>query len=82
MAKVSLYSIHDSKVGVYNAPFVQANDNAAIRAFTDEVNNPDSLLNRHPEDFTLFCLGSYDDDVATSTLFPVSIVSGLSVKVS
>ena len=82
MAKVSLYSIFDSKVGVYNAPFVQANDNSATRAFSDEVNNPDSLLNRHPEDFTLFCLGSYDDDVAQTTLFPVLVVSALSVKVS
>lgn len=44
----------------------------ALRTFRQEVNNPQSPLNKHPTDYELHILGSYDDQTgfinATSEL--------------
>ena len=36
----------------------------ALRAFEDQVNNPESQIASHPEQFTLFRIGTYDDQTA------------------
>lgn len=44
----------------------------AVRSFGDEVNRvaDGNSLNRHPEDFELYELGSYSDSDASFTLLP------------
>ena len=59
--KLSIYTIHDVKAQNYGKPFYAFNDDVARRSFEQEVNNPESTLNRAPEDYTLFCIGSFDD---------------------
>lgn len=60
----NMYSIYDSKVGVYTSPMMFRNDAECIRQFETEANNPESKLNKHAEDYTVFLLGEYDDDTA------------------
>lgn len=55
------YSVLDDKAGIYAHPFFVANDNIAIRTFADECKNPQSILNKHPEDFRLYRVGKFDD---------------------
>lgn len=55
-----LYSIYDSCTGTYNTPFIMDNDNSALRTFSDYCLIPDTTLAKHPEDFSLYCLGSYN----------------------
>lgn len=61
--KLCVYSIFDVKAGVFNTPFFQVNDQVAKRAFSDLVNDPQSMLFKHPEDFTLWRLGEFDDQL-------------------
>lgn len=60
--KLNIYAVHDNKVKAYGTPFFQITDGQAIRAFQDNVNSTtESQITKHPEDFTLFKLGEYDD---------------------
>ena len=55
-----LYSIYDICSGTYCTPFVLESDNSALRSFSDYCLIPDTTLSKHPEDFELYCLGSYN----------------------
>lgn len=75
--KVNLYSIFDSKLATYGKPWYELTDAAAIRAFADAVadsSNPNNQYNKHPEDFSLYVLGSFDDQTAVfKTCAPISL---------
>ncbi len=59
-----LYCLRDNKIGEFNAPCVFANDAAAMRAFGDMViNDKQSLVSLHPEDFTLEFIGLFNPDL-------------------
>lgn len=64
---LSVYSIFDAAVGTFARPFFMANNGQAMRAFDDEVNNVDSTINKHPEHFSLYLLGTYDDKTGMFT---------------
>ena len=60
-----MYVIFDSKAQVYNKPFYLVNDQVAIRAAQDlMITGSDSQIRNHPEDFTMFKVGEYDDTTA------------------
>lgn len=54
----------DKALGAYSRPMFVQSRGQAIRAFGDEVNNPEGEIHRHPSDYELFYLGTYDDSVA------------------
>lgn len=60
---LKVFSIFDIKAGAYLQPFFMATTGQALRAFTDSVNDKQSQFHKHPGDYTLFELGSYDDSV-------------------
>lgn len=60
---LNAYSIFDSKAANYSPPFFMANHKLAIRSFADIVNDRQTNICRHPEDFSLVFLGSFDDSV-------------------
>ena len=50
-----------------------------VRSFSDEVNNDreDNQINKHPSDFSLYELGSYDDDTGLfETHEPKLLING------
>lgn len=55
------YSLLDVKALQYNPPFFQTTDAVAIRALRDLVNDLNTTVGRHPSDFKLYCIGTYDD---------------------
>jgi len=57
-----VFSIHDSKADAYFPPFYLHNINMAMRQFGDMCNDPSSNISKHPEDYTLFTLGKWDDN--------------------
>ncbi len=65
----NIYVIYDSKAGLYNTPFFMVNDQVALRSFTDLSQDKSTDVGRHPEDFTLFKVGLYDDVIADFQLF-------------
>jgi len=64
----NLYAIYDSKAKVYNVPFAMINHGVALRASKDMANDPKSQTSKTPEDFTLFHIGTYDDEFAKITV--------------
>ena len=55
-----LYTVYDEAAEAYLTPFFVPTLKLAIRAFTDCINSPDHQFGKHPHDYTLFYLGSYD----------------------
>lgn len=56
-----VFTVHDAKSEAYLPPFHLQTKGQAIRAFTDCVNDPNHQFAKHPEDYTLFELGEFDD---------------------
>ena len=57
----NVYSIRDRCSAVYDRPWVAHSDAAAIRSFTDIATDKEHPIGRHPEDFTLFRIGTWDE---------------------
>lgn len=66
------YTLHDVKALTYSPPFFQHNNALAIRMLEDLVNDQNTSVGRHPGDFKLYCVGSYDD--SNGMLIPLNII--------
>lgn len=55
-----MFSIFDSKTGAFSAPFFANNSGVAIRMLEDTMRDNESTLSRHPADFTLVRVGTFD----------------------
>jgi len=56
-----MVAVFDVKVGAYARPVAVPSDGAAVRSFQDAVNAGDNEYSKHPEDYSMFNLGTYDD---------------------
>lgn len=57
-----VFSVYDEKLGLFLNPFFLKNAEEAKRTLYDFVAyGNDSMLSRHPEDFKLYLLASYDE---------------------
>lgn len=74
-----MYTVFDVKTGAYMVPFYQPTRGAAERAFIDAVRDPSHTFAKHPEDFTLFEIGSFDDGDASFDLRKslIPVITGL-----
>ena len=59
---MKVYSVWDKKAQFYSTPFFQHNDNLAKRSFADIGKDPNSTMNKNPEDFELYRVGEWIDD--------------------
>jgi hypothetical protein len=59
---MNYYSIFDQKAGAYMAPFAALNDAVAVRMLTATARLPDNHLGQFPEDYSLFFVGTFDDE--------------------
>lgn len=75
-----IYSIFDSAVSAYLQPFCAQTKGHAVRMFSDTVNDESSMFFKHPEDYTLFELGSWTDDDAKYTLHAAPISVGVAIE--
>ena len=58
---MKMYSVYDSKAQAYGLPFHQRTNGEALRSFADLSNDNQSTVSKHPEDYTLFFLGEFDE---------------------
>lgn len=65
-----MFSVYDSKAKAFGVPFAMQTVGAAVRAFSDLANDNQTLVCRHPSDFILYEIGSFDDH--SSELFWLS----------
>lgn len=75
-----VFSVFDSKTGFFCPPFFLKARGEALRSFADTAQGKDTLISSHPEDFSLFELGEFDDSSAVFTLHPAPISLGTAIE--
>lgn len=58
---LNAYSIFDNKALQYHPPFFASTDGAAVRSLRDLANDRNTTVGRHPSDYVLYRVGTYDD---------------------
>lgn len=81
--RLYIFAVRDRMADVFGSPFMQASKNMAIRTFSDSVNavgDTGGLISKHPDDFDLYQLGTWDDNTGLySTGQPEQIAIGKEV---
>lgn len=71
---MQVFSIFDKKALVYNTPFFAVNDRVAVRSLCDLCSDSRSFVSKHPEDYALYFLGSFDDSTGVVAPTTPSVV--------
>jgi len=81
--KHKMFCIFDSAAKAYLIPFFLPESGMALRVFGDCINSSDHQFGKHPADYTLFELGSFDDSVCVVSCSPsaLKVVNGLELVV-
>ena len=56
-----VFSVFDEKAGVYGNPIFVAKRGAAVRSFSDAVQEEGSKFAKHAGDYKLYYLGDFDN---------------------
>ncbi|AXH75651.1 MAG: nonstructural protein [Microviridae sp.] len=68
--KHQVLSVYDSKAKAFAQPFFTANREIALRAFAAAVNDRELLVGKFPQDYTLYLLGEFDDELGGINMLP------------
>lgn len=60
--KKGIYSIFDKKSDVFANPMFFLKDGEATRTFSDITNDPKTTIYSHPEDYSLYMIGTFNDN--------------------
>lgn len=66
------FSVYDRAAMTFGHPFYMVNAPAAMRSFIDAFDNPQSMLAKHPDDFELRRIASFDDETGRFDSLAVS----------
>lgn len=69
----TVFSIYDSAISTWLPPMYARNKGEMLRNFSDGVKDRESKLSKHPGDYSLFELGTFDDDKCIFTLLKAPI---------
>lgn len=75
--KWEVLSVYDSKARVFMKPFYNTNVAVGVRLFADVANDPEQSMCRNGADYTLFHLGTWEDDKGAYEQFAQPINLGL-----
>ncbi len=60
---LAMFTVRDGAAEAFMRPFFAQSTGAAIRSFSDMVNaDGEDVVSQHPEDFTLFSLGTFQEE--------------------
>lgn len=59
---LSMFAIYDTAVQTWRSPVFARSRGQILREFADAANNPQTEFAKHPADYVLFELGTFDDD--------------------
>lgn len=72
-----MFSVLDTKSGVFSNPFCSVNFSTALRDFSRAASDPNSDINHFPSDYSLMHVGQFDD--ATGIITPLVSPESLGV---
>jgi len=80
--KLLVFAVFDDAVKSFMHPQFQQTQGQAIRSFIDSVNTESDKnpLHKHPADYTLFQIGTYDDQTGILESLPVAENLGTALK--
>lgn len=79
--KKNVYAVRDSAVEIYGNPFIAINHTSAVRDFDHACRDPQSQMSVFPSDFSLWHIGTYNDDSGLiEACPPVMIRDSISLK--
>lgn len=77
---LKMFCVYDSKALAYMSPFFMSSIGQATRAFGDTCNDKGSGFNKHPEDYTLFYVGDWNDTNASFQPLKTPTSLGLAIE--
>jgi len=78
--KLEIFTVYDSKAEAYSRPMFFESKGVAIRSFMDTLKNQEHPFAQHPEDFTLFHIGSWEDHNAQFIQNKTPISAGVALE--
>lgn len=73
---LKVFAVRDMKAEAFLQPFFSPTVGAAMRAFGDACEKPESPFHAHPVDYILYEIGSYEDsDGLISSVVPVKMLA-------
>lgn len=55
------YAVYDGKAGAYGQPFFAPTEGIATRMVLEALRDPNAMISKYPEDYTLYWIGAFDD---------------------
>lgn len=77
--EINVYTVYDSKTNAYMQPWYARTRGEAIRSFTEAIQNPESMFHKYPGDFTLFEVGTWDDQTGAIQMLEAKQEIGLAL---
>lgn len=74
--KMLAFAVYDSKAQYYEKPMFARSKGEMLRVFGDVANNKEHPVGAHPEDYSLFLVGEYDQTSGVLTNVPKEVVIG------
>lgn len=74
---LQMFSIFDTKTGIFHVPFFVPHAAIAKRAVSDLVQDLSTSIGRHPADYSLYHLGEFDDATAALQSGPPNSLGSL-----
>jgi hypothetical protein len=62
------YAVYDRKAEIYSTPFLEVTDGTAIRAIQEALKDAGHPFGKHPGDYSLHRLGTFEDTTADITV--------------
>ncbi len=75
-----IFTCFDQKAKLYTRPFVYVQTPEALRSFSDCANDPTHDIGRHPSDYTLMEVGTFDESTGVVTSTSPAISHGTAVE--
>lgn len=73
---LKVFAVRDMKALAFLQPFFSNSTGSALRAFGDAVADKNCPFSKHPEDYVLYEIGTYDDNSAELTsVSPVKMMA-------
>lgn len=79
---LKVFTVFDSKSEAFLTPFFLRSTGEAIRVFGDAVADPKHQFGAHPEDYTLFELGEWEESTGELKILPTpqSVILAVALK--
>lgn len=76
---MKLYAILDKKAVQVSPPFAAPNDGIASRYVMESLRDQQAMVSKYPQDFSLLCIGEYNEKTGELKPDPVRSVIEVSV---